>query len=751
MQLASYRDMLESSLESIMILKAERIESVNHACETLLQVPCSELVGKPFLDFVDPADRPAVEQRLIVLRAPGQRLPLYELKVLRSDGRPIDVEASDLRIVLANNEPCVLTVLRDITDRKRQDRESRLSETRFRTILDTAMDGIITINAAHEIVMMNAAAESIFGYPAGSLIGKSLDVLIPVRFRPRHGDLIAEFGRGVVSNRRMSSQRAVSALRSDGSEFPIEASISHSEVKGEKLYTVILRDVSEAQRQRELIRQQAQILDQLPDAVSVHDLSGRVTFWNPGAEALFKINANDMLARDVEESIYQMNPRQQAQIQSSLETLGRWVGEFEIAGADNGDVLTVEHHRVMLRDHAGTPTGVFCIDIDISERKKREQLERRSQRLESIGTLAGGIAHDLNNVLTPILMGAKLLALDRPAHERAGLLATIIASTERGAGLIKQLLSFAGGIQGERAPVQIQQVVNETQGILRHTLPKSIRIEAHVAPDCLPVNGDATELSQVLMNLCINARDAMTEGGCLQIAAENAVLTGNPEAIHPDAHLGPYVVLRVEDTGAGMTPQVLDKIFDPFFTTKGFGKGIGLGLATSQGIVRSHGGFINVYSEPGKGSRFAVYLPANAPQPLQSIRGSAEDTRIGQGESILVVDDEPLILAMTGTALSNAGYQVLTASGGHEAISIFSRAEGPIHLVILDMMMPDMDGLQTMAALRAINPAIRIIACSGLRTAQREAEVLRLGATAFLPKPYSDQQLLKTLGDVLVN
>lgn len=742
--------MLESSLESIMILKAEHVELVNRACENLLQAPCSELVGRRFLDFVDPGDRPAVEQRLTLLRAPGQRLPLYELKVLRSDGLPIEVEASDLRIVLSDNEPCILTVLRDITDRKRLDRESHLSETRFRTILDTAMDGIITINAGHEIVMMNAAAEAIFGYPSGSLIGTSLDVLIPNRFRPRHGDLIAEFGRGAVANRRMSSQRAVSALRSDGSEFPIEASISHSEVKGEKLYTVILRDVSEAQRQRELIRQQAQILDQLPDAVSVHDLAGHVTFWNPGAEALFKINANNMLAKDVEASIYQMHPKQQAQIQIALETQGRWVGEFEIAGAANGDVLTVEHHRVMLRDQAGTPTGVFCIDIDISERKKREQLERRSQRLESIGTLAGGIAHDLNNVLTPILMGAKLLALDRPANERAGLLSTIIASTERGAELVKQLLSFAGGIQGERAPVQIQQVVNETQGILRHTLPKSIRIEAHVAPDCLPVNGDATELSQVLMNLCINARDAMTEGGCLQISAENTVLTGNPKTIHPDAHQGPYVVLRVDDTGVGMTPQVLDKIFDPFFTTKGFGKGIGLGLAMSQGIVKSHGGFINVYTEPGKGSRFAVYLPANAPHPLQSARGATEAPRAGQGETILLVDDEPLILAMAGTALSNAGYRVLTANGGVEAMAAFARAENRIQLVILDMMMPDMDGLQTMSALRAISPEIRIIACSGLRTAQREAEVLRLGATAFLPKPYSDQQLLKALGDVLL-
>ena len=620
-------------------------------------------------------------------------------------------------------------------------------EIQIRNIIETAMDGIIAMNEGQTIVLFNAAAEAIFGWRAEQVLGQPIEMLIPSQFRVRHREDVEQFGRGEIQNRRMGTQRTVMALRASGDEFPIEASISQTTVNDQKIYTVILRDVTEAVRYRQQIEQQSQMLDQVSDAVRVVDLQGRITFWNQAAHRVFGWTAGEVLGRNSEELLYRGDPGALRDMLEETNARGSWAGEL-IKVTRAGKPINVEHRRTVLLDEAGKPKGYLCIDIDITDRKKQERASHRSQRLESIGTLAGGIAHDLNNVLTPILMGSKLLASGRATGNRQGLLETMIASAQRGADLIKQLLAFAGGIRGERSPIRLDQLIAETRGLLEHTLPKSIQIVTEIDSNCPSVLGDATELSQILMNLCINARDAMPDGGTLSIEATPISLNGNAAQLHPDAHAGSYALLKVSDTGSGMTPDVLDRIFDPFFTTKEVGKGTGLGLATVQGIVKSHGGFINVYSEPGNGSKFSIYLPAATTGESAIVVSTEVAEESGSGQTVLLVDDETFILQMTSAALEASGYRVLTARDGTTAIAMYSQ-HPEINVVLLDMMMPGLDGLQTLDELRKIEPNVRVIACSGLRTSQRETEVLQRGAKAFVPKPYTEDELLKTLSQVL--
>lgn len=389
---------------------------------------------------------------------------------------------------------------------------------------------------------------------------------------------------------------------------------------------------------------------------------------------------------------------------------------------------------------------------EIVERERLQAQFLRTQRLESVGVLASGIAHDFNNLLTPILMAAKLLKEDRPEEERQHLLTTLQASAERGAEMVGQLLAFAGGADGHRVTLQPRHIIKEIKTILEHTVPKTIQIQVDLADNLKPVHADATQLSQVLMNLCVNARDAMPTGGTLTIQASNALLNEDSVRMYPDARPGSYVLIAVTDTGVGIPADVLDKVFDPFFTTKGAGKGTGLGLATVLGIVRGHGGFINVYSEVGRGSRFAVYLPVVAEEePLQAEKELPQQPQQpkGRGEMILVVDDESFILEAARATLEGRGYRVMTARDGREAIDLYQQHQGEIQAVLLDMMMPGMDGQATMTALEKLDPGVRIVASSGLRVSERVAETLAAGQGAFLPKPYTDEQMLATLAKVL--
>ncbi len=383
---------------------------------------------------------------------------------------------------------------------------------------------------------------------------------------------------------------------------------------------------------------------------------------------------------------------------------------------------------------------------NITEKKQLETQFLRAQRLESLGTMASGIAHDLNNVLTPIMGIVELLPLQigNMDAQTQMLVQILDESTQRGAGLVKQILSFTRGVEGKPTTTQVSHLLREVYNIIHQTFPKNIRLSMELLPDLWTIVADTTLLHQVLMNLCVNARDAMPEGGILTIGAENLTIDENYARMNLDARVGDYVVVTIADTGTGIPPEILDRIFDPFFTTKEIGKGTGLGLATVLGIVKSHHGSIDIHSEVGKGTLFKVYLPATATTQAAPSPISAEP-QLGHGETILVVDDEVAVRDITKATLAAYNYNAIVASDGIEAIAIYAQHQQKISLVLLDLMMPALDTPTLIRTLHRLNPQVRIIAMSGLATNELVKKTLAEGVCAFLAKPFTAPELLTLL------
>ena len=385
---------------------------------------------------------------------------------------------------------------------------------------------------------------------------------------------------------------------------------------------------------------------------------------------------------------------------------------------------------------------------DVTEKRRMESQSLRNQRLESIGTLAGGVAHDLNNVLTPILMSLTILRMKLQQPRDIELLNAMENSANRGAEMVKQILSFARGVEGRSMRLRPQDVLQEIEQLIHETFPKFIKCRISCPEETWNVEGDPTQLHQVLLNLCVNARDAMPGGGELDITMSNVVVDEQFASMHPDAKAGPHVVFEVRDTGTGIPLEVRDRIFDPFFTTKEMGKGTGLGLATTLGIVKSHHGFIDLTSRMGKGTVFRIYLPAKTDVEHREIQVVESKRCLGQGELILVVDDESAILTATKHTLEAFGYRVVAACDGTDAIATFLKSSEKPAALITDMMMPNMDGPTLIQALLKIHPDLPIIGASGL-SHQMQAQVNSLGVKHFLRKPYNADSLLEALGDVL--
>jgi len=498
------------------------------------------------------------------------------------------------------------------------------------------------------------------------------------------------------------------------------------------------------------LQEQASLLDRARDAILVHDMDQSIRYCNHGARELYGWGDDDLIGKSAVELLYPDREKHNAALKATLAT-GDWQGEIEKINKA-GETIIVDDRWTLVTDQKGNAAAILSIATDITERKKLEQQFLRAQRMESIGTLAGGIAHDLNNVLSPIMMSIEMLKADEADPAKLEILDILKTSSQRGADMVRQVLSFARGMEGQKLELQVGDLITEIKNLANDTFLKNIKVQTDVPDDLWTVLGDSSQLHQALLNLCVNARDAMPEGGLLSIVASNQMLDEHYAGMNIEARSGPYLCIQLEDTGTGMPPEVLDRIFDPFFTTKAHGEGTGLGLSTTISIVQGHGGFIRAYSETGVGTRFSVYIPAQMKSDANTTGKSenlkAESLR-GEGQLILVVDDEADIRKITKQTLEAFGYRVVLAPNGSEATAIYGDRGEEIAAVFTDMMMPIMDGPATIEALMQMDPEVRVIAASGLNIKGMAAKATNVGAKHFLPKPYTAEMLLKTLHTVL--
>jgi two-component system, cell cycle sensor histidine kinase and response regulator CckA len=637
----------------------------------------------------------------------------------------------------------LIGISRDITQRRQAEAQVRDALAYLGALIEASPLGIISYDETGQAQTANEAAARLVGATVGQLLGQNFRQIRSWR----DSGLLAAAERAL--ERGQSERIEAHFTTTFGKEIWMAAQFVPFQRGEARHLLLLLADISERERATGQLRLQSAALQAAANAIVITNAAGVIEWVNDAFTRSTGYTREEVIGRNPR--VLKSGRHSREFYEGLWQTIlaGEvWHGEMHNLRKD-GSPLEEEATITPVKDATGKITHFIAIKQDITERKSLEKQLLRAQRMEGIGLLAGGIAHDLNNVLAPILMGADLLKLTARDEQAAHQLDGIVQSARRGADIVKQVLTFARGIEGERIPIQPKHVIKEMVRMARETFPRNLQFSVDIPSDLWPIVGDPTQLHQVLLNLSVNARDAMPDGGMLTYGARNAEVDALLAAGNPGAKPGPHVVLRVQDSGTGIAPEVMERIFEPFFTTKELGKGTGLGLSTVIGIVRSHGGFVTVESQVGKGTAFEVWLPAN-PQAGPAVQViEAEPLPLGHGELVLVVDDEADILRVTRAMLEGHGYRVLTAGDGTQALTELSQHPGEVRLVITDILMPFMDGVQLLHALRRMAPELKVVASSGALgmpgQKDRTDEVKALGVRHILHKPYSVEQLLRAV------
>jgi PAS domain S-box-containing protein len=741
---------IESSDDAIISKSLDgTITSWNAGAERIFGYSASEAVGQS-MRMLMPPDRLTEEIDILHRIAAGQTVRHFESTRLRKGGAHIlvSVSISPLRdssgaIVGASK------IARDITESRRIQHSVAEHEARLAAIIGAAMDAVITVNADQRITMFNPAAETMFGCKASVALGSSLEVFIPQRFRPDHAEHIRNFGQTHTTRRRMGRLNSIFGVRSNGQEFPIEASISQTEVGGEKLFTVILRDVTDRRLADEEFRQQAALLDLAP--VLVRDLENHIILWTRGAQQLYGFSKEEALGRTSHELLQTEFPVSGTQITQAFHRDGSWEGQLRHRTRDGRSVF-VASQWVLHYDATGRPARILEINTDLTELKRVQTSQMRSRKLESLGTLAGGVAHDFNNILSAINGNTRIALEDLPPHHPVRQYLTEISKAgARAADLVRRILAFSRPQETKRDPTPIQPVIQEALDLVRATLPVSIQIDFKSPPELPLVAVDPSQLHQIIVNLATNASHAIGDRpGTITVRLASRVITSDDCVGTPGLHEGRYVCLTISDNGCGMDRATLERVFDPFFTTKPVGQGTGLGLSVVHGIVNSYDGAISVYSQPGQGTSFLLYFPASeseapdvAPQPAQPPR------HITHNENILLIDDEEGLVMLGTLLLERLGYHVSGHIDAVAAITEFRADPNRFAAAITDLSMPRMSGFEVARQLRSIRPDIPIVLASGYVRPEDEQMAATIGIQRVLLKPSTVDALAQTLDELL--
>ena len=669
----------------------------------------------------------------------------YEyLSLKASDGRLIDVEfvsnayqAGSLKVIQCN--------IRDITECKLA--HEALSQ--LASIVEGSDDAIIGKTLEGTIVNWNRSAERIFGYTAAEVKGRSLSILAP----PDRPDELPQILERIKKGERVDPFETV-RLKKDGTRMDVSISISPVRNETDQIVgaSTIERDITEhKQAEAALLRSEEQyreLFESANDAIYTTDLRGSFTSFNKMAEQLSGYSREEAMQMNMDHLLApEFVERGRQEIQRILEGGSPGIIEIEILAKDGHRVALEANDRILLQD--GKVIGIQGIARDISERKKLEAQLRQAQKMEAIGRLAGGVAHDFNNLLGVILgYGELLLEHSDSASPQRQQIEEIKKAAERGASLTRQLLAFSRKQVLEARVLDINAVVDESEKLVRHLIGENIELTAILKSRLGRVKADLGQIEQVIMNLVINAKDAMPQGGKLTIETADVELDEGYARAHAEVRPGSYVMLAVSDTGAGMEREIQTHIFEPFFTTKAPGAGTGLGLSTVYGIVRQSNGHISVYSEPGKGTTFKIYLP-RVEQPLEALESPMAARSLDGSETILLVEDEPSLRELGREFLEQNGYLVLEAKNPAEAIQVAEQHIGTIHLLLTDVVMPGMNGRQLAEHLSASRPYMKVIYMSGYT----DDAIVNLGVLEnginFLGKPFAREALLRKVRDVL--
>jgi len=712
--------------------------------------------GRPtrdlFMEAVHPDDRATV----LAAFAPISVRPephLLDHRLLMPDGRvkyvkqrwqlPLDASGVGRRAI---------GTCQDVTDSVLAGHEIGRQQALLQAVADGTSDALFVKDLEGRYLPLNAAASQYAGKPVQEVLGHDDCEL----FGPVEAESIMLNDQLVISTGKVLTAEEV--LTGSGvARTYLATKAPYRDTAGNVLGVLgISRDVTERKAAEVLLRenearyrttalQLSNVLDHSLDLICAFDSEGRFVRVSAACEHMLGCTPEELLGTRYLDMVMPEDHAKTLQA-SADERAGVPARNFENRYVrKDGGVRNIQWAARWSEEEQ----TMFCVGRDVTEHKQLEAQFLRAQRMESIGTLAGGIAHDFNNILAPIALSIELLRVDDGDPMRDEVLSTIERSARRGADMVQQLLSFARGVERDQVTNQLRHLIRDVEQILDETFLKTIDVQTDVADDLWPVQGDPTQLHQVLMNLAVNARDAMPAGGQLTITAHNVVLDGHQASLHAGAVAGPYVRVQVIDTGTGMSGEVLDRAFEPFFTTKEIGRGTGLGLSTSQGIVRSHGGVMEVTSEMGTGTTVVIYLPASPDAFVELLADTAPQLPRGKGQLVMVVDDEDALRNVAGRALEAFGYRVLLAGDGREAIELFGTHHAEIAAVVTDMMMPNVDGSTLIAALRALDPTVCIAVASGVNTPTLVSEAQRLRVEHWISKPYSAETLLVTLKEML--
>ena len=745
-----FRRIVETANEGIWAMDAEcHTTFVNQRMADMLGYAIEEMLGNKVDSFMFDEDIQDHETKIGVRRRGGDEV--YERRFRRKDGEILWTTVSARAVHdAAGNFAGSFAMFTDITKRKKMEIALIESEERYRTLFERAGDGIIVVDIEGEragvIVSANRAAAEMHGYTMDEFLSLRMSDLDTQEEAARMQRYFASVQQGKVVKTEHYHRRK------DGSVIAIDLSAGPLEIKGHRYSLSINRDVSErkkAESERVLL---ATAVEQAAESVEITDSEGTIVYVNPAFERTTGYSRQEAIGN--KPSILSRTKHDAAFYQEIWEVIsaGRtWNGNL-LNKRKDGSLFEEEVTISPVRDESGTIVNYVAVKRDVTNEVLLQKQLLEAQKMEAVGTLAGGIAHDFNNLLQVIIGFAEVAFFDiqegDPGYAELG---EIKNAALNAAELTQGLLTFSRRLESKLRPVDVNLELERLTKMLRRTLPKMIKIEMNLSKHIDTVNADPAQLQQVIMNLAVNARDAMPNGGTLSIQTKNIYFDEEYCESHLDTSPGHHVLLSISDSGTGMSEQTRKHIFDPFFTTKATGKGTGLGLSVAFGIVKSHGGRILCYSEQGQGTSFKIYLPAmKEVQELDDFPRFSAST--GGSETILLVDDEDAVRQLACQVLGKFGYTLLTASNGKEGVQVFSRERHRIDLVILDLIMPEMDGRECLSEILRLAPETKVIIASGYAANGQIALSLEEGAKTSISKPYDVRGLLeavrKTLDEV---